>query len=201
MLRLAFRSIARGRWATVIQLATIAVGVGGLSAVVAVVGAVILRPLPFNSPGELITIDVTSARGFSISTSIPNFRDWRDRNRTLAAYGGIAGWNFRLTRSGETQILDGAAVYGDLSGVLRLRPELGRVIEEKETEPGSPALAMLGHSTWQAHFAGDTAIVGSTVTLDGVPHRRRGAYAGLCVPEDGTCRDRQHGCHRGAAVA
>src|SRR5687768_18163798 len=93
--RRAIRALVRARWSTLLQLATIAIGVGGLSAVFAVVGAVVLRPLPFEDPQELVTIDVASSRGFSISTSIPNYRDWRDRNRSLAAYGGISDWNFR----------------------------------------------------------------------------------------------------------
>jgi len=170
MLRQAVRSLIRARWATVLQLATIAIGVGGLSAVFAVVGAVVLRPLPFDKPEELVTIDVTSSRGFSISTSIPNYRDWRDRSRTLAEYGGIAGWTFRLTQSSETRILDGGAVFGDLSGVLRLRPALGRAFQSRETEPGSPPLVMLGHSTWQTAFGGDSSIVGRSISLDGTPH-------------------------------
>lgn len=170
MLRHAARSLLRARWATILQVTTIAIGVGGLSAVFAVLGAVVLRPLPFDTPEELVTIDVTSSRGFSVSTSIPNYRDWRDRNRTLASYGGMAGWTFRLARSGQTKILDGAAVYGDLFGVLRLRPALGRVIEPRETEPGAPPLAMLSHSTWQTDFAGDSSIIGRTITIDDAPH-------------------------------
>ena len=84
-LRTSIRSLLRARWSTTLQLATIAFGVGGLSAVFAVVGAVVLRPLPFDDPAELVTIDVTSSRGFGISTSIPNLRDWRDRTSAFAA--------------------------------------------------------------------------------------------------------------------
>ena len=102
-LRVATRALIRARWSTILQLVTIAIGVGGLSAVFAVVGAVVLRPLPFDAPQELITIDVTSSRGFRISTSIPNYRDWRDRNRTIATYGGVASWSFRLMTGGETR--------------------------------------------------------------------------------------------------
>ena len=169
-LRLAIRALVRARWATMLQLSTIAIGVGGLSAVFAVVGAVMLRPLPFEKPGELITIDVTSARGFRISTSMPNYRDWRDRNKTLAVYGGYTGWTFRFTRSGETKIMEGAAAYGDLFGVLRIRPALGRVFQPGETEPGSPPLVMLSHSTWVTQFGADSAIVGTVINLDGMPY-------------------------------
>lgn len=169
-LRHAARTLVRARGVTLLQLVTIAIGVGGLSAVLAVVGAIVLRPLPYERPGELVTVEVTSSRGFSISTSIPNYRDWRDRNRTIDAWGGIAGWNFRVNRGGETRMLDGGAVYGDLFGVLRLRPALGRTFDASETEPGSPPVAMLGHSTWQSDFGGDSSIVGSTITIGTTPH-------------------------------
>jgi hypothetical protein len=186
MIRHAVRSLIRARWSTVLQLATIAIGVGGLSAVFAVVGAVVLRPLPYEKPEELVTIDVTSARGFSISTSIPNFRDWRDRSRTLADYGGISGWNFRLSGGATTRILEGGAVYGDLFGVLRLRPALGRAFQPGESEPGSPPLVMLGHSTWITEFAGDSSVIGRSVNIDGKPHTVTGVLERLCVSANRT---------------
>lgn len=170
MLPHAVRVLARARWATVLQLATIAIGVGGLSAVIAVVGAVILRPIPFDRPNELVTLEVTSARGFSVSTSIPNYRDWRDRNNTLGAYGGLAGWSFRVRRGEETRMLDGGAVIGDLFTVLGTRPALGRTFTAAETEPGAAPLAMIGYSTWQSDFAGDSSIVGASVSISGTPH-------------------------------
>lgn len=168
--RLALRALARARWSTLLQVSTIAMGVGGVAAVFAVVGAVVLRPLPYDAAHELVTIDVTSARGFSISTSMPSYRDWRDRNTTLAEYAGRSGWTFTLSRAGESRVLDGAAVYGDLLGVLRVQPQLGRTFLPAETEPGSAPLALLGHSTWHTLFGGDSAIVGTSITLDGVPH-------------------------------
>ena len=185
MLRHAIRSLIRARWSTVLQLATIAIGVGGLSAVFAVVGAVVLRPLPYDRPEELVTINVTSARGFMVSTSIPNYRDWRDRNRTLATYGGISSWAFRLTTGGETRVLNGGAIFGDLFGVLRLQPALGRAFDARETEPGTPPVVMLGHSTWQTMFGGDSTIVGRTVNLDGMPHTVTGVLpANFAFPRE-----------------
>jgi putative ABC transport system permease protein len=109
--RRAIRTLVRARWATALQVATIAIGVGGLSAVFAVVGAVVLRPLPFDKPEELVTIDVTSSRGFRISTSIPNFRDWRDRTRTISTYGGISSWTFRLMTGAQAKVLEGGADF------------------------------------------------------------------------------------------
>ena len=120
-LRTTVRGLVRARWSTALQLTTIAFGVGGLSAVLAVVGGVVLRPLPFKDASKLVTIDVTSSRGFSISTSIPNVRDWRDRTTSFAAYGGIAGWNWHLTNSGSTSVVAGLAAFGDFFDVLQVR--------------------------------------------------------------------------------
>ena len=170
MLRQAVRSLVRARWSTLLQLATIAIGIGGVSAVFAVVGAVVLRPLPYDRPEELLTIDVTSSRGFSISTSMPSYRDWRDRNSTLAAYGGYTGWTFNLTGAGDTRVLNAGLVYGDLFEVLRLRPAIGRTFEPAENEAGAAPLAMLGYSTWLTQFAADSSIIGRTISLDGIPH-------------------------------
>lgn len=169
-LRSSVRALGRARWSTALQLATIAFGVGGLSAVFAVVGAVVLRPLPFDDASEMVTIDVTSSRGFSISTSIPNLRDWRDRTTSFSAYGGLTGWSFHLRHGGDTKVINGGAVYGELFDVLRLRPHLGRTFLPNETEPGSPPMAMVSYSTWVTDFGADSTIVGRAISLDGVPH-------------------------------
>ena len=168
-LRIAARALIRARWSTALQLATIAIGVGGVSAVLGVVSAVVLQPLPFDHPEQLVTLDVTSSKGFGISTSIPNLRDWRDRSRVFESYGGVAGWGFRLVRNGETDLLDGGAVYGDFFRVLRVKPALGRFFTAAETEPGSAPLAILGYTTWRNRFGGDSSVVGSAINISGEP--------------------------------
>jgi putative ABC transport system permease protein len=169
-LRFAARSLALAKSSTALILATIAIGVGGVSAVFSVVSALVLRPLPFDKPQELVTFEVTSAQGHGISTSIPNYRDWRDRARVFSSFGALAGWNFRLTGRGEPEVLSGVLALGDIFRVLAVTPMLGRVFMAQETEPGSPALVVLGHSIWQTKFGSDRSIIGTTITLDGAPH-------------------------------
>ncbi|MEP7344451.1 MAG: ADOP family duplicated permease [Gemmatimonadaceae bacterium] len=168
--RLAARSLARAKSSTALVLATIAIGVGGVSAVFSVVSALVLRPLPFDNPQQLVTFDVTSAEGHRISTSILNYRDWRDRARVFSSYGALAGWNFRLTGKGEAEVLSGEAALGDIFRVLAVTPMLGRVFTAAETEPGSPPLVVLGANIWQTKFGSDPLIIGTTITLDGAPH-------------------------------
>jgi putative ABC transport system permease protein len=168
--RLAARALLRAKASTALVLATIAVGVGGVSAVFSVVSAVVLRPLPYEKPKQLVTLDVTSAKGFGISTSIPNYRDWRDGSRVFSAFSGLAGWNFRLTGKGEPEILNGEAVIGDFFKVFGVTPAMGRVFTAAETEPGSPPLVVLSHAVWQTKFGSNPSLVGEPITLGGNPH-------------------------------
>ena len=156
----------------VLQLATIAIGVGGLSAVFAVVGAVVLRPLPFDEPEELVTIDVTSSRGFSISTSIPNYRDWSDRNRTLAAYGG----SLRLELPADERHRDAASStavpsIGDLFGVLRVKSGAWSRVPVERNGAGFTTARDAGPlDVADRNSPADSSIVGRSITLDGTPH-------------------------------
>jgi predicted permease len=164
--RVAARALRRAMGSTSLVLATIAVGVGGVAAVFSVVSALILRPLPFERAAEIVTVDATSSKGYRISTSIPNYRDWRDAARVFSAWGGAAGWSFRLTGSGDSEVLTGVAVLGDLFRVLEVRPHLGRLFEGAETEPGAAPVVVLGHGLWQRRFGADPSLVGRTITLD-----------------------------------
>lgn len=169
-LRLAARSLARAKSSTALIVATIAIGAGGVSAVFSVVSALVIRPLPFDRPHELVTVDVTSSRGNGISTSIPNYRDWQARARVFSAYGALAGWNFRLTGRGEPEILRGEAALGDIFQVMGVTPIAGRLFTATETDPGSAPLVVLGHAAWKTRFGGDLAAIGTAITLNDAPH-------------------------------
>src|SRR5262245_51895839 len=82
-----FRLVARGLFRrpgfAAVSIATIALAIAANTAIFSIVHGTLLRPLPFRDPGQLVSFDVRSPSGFSVSLSIPNYRDWRDRNRTF----------------------------------------------------------------------------------------------------------------------
>lgn len=180
-LTFALRGLRRRPGYASVAVLTIAIAVAGNTAIFSVVNGVLLEPLPFHEPDELVTLDVRSTQGFSISTSIPNYRDWGERSRVFTSYGAAAGWGFTLTGAGEAEVLGARAVLGDFFGTLGLTPFLGRVLSPPETEPGNAPLVVLGYGIWQSKFGADPDVVGRAITLDERPH----TIVGVLSPEIG----------------
>jgi len=168
-LRQAFRRLVKKPGFATTAIITIALGIGGGTAIYSVVRGVLLKPLPFEDPDRLVTLDVMGTRGFHISLSIPNYIDWRDRNRSFSSFGASTGWDLTLSGEGPAQIIRGRAVLGDFFAVLGIDAALGRVIPAPETEPGAENIVVLSHGFWQQTFGGDPAIVGRTITLQDAP--------------------------------
>jgi predicted permease len=149
---------------------TIALGVGATAAIYSFVDAFVLRPLPFDRSDELVTLDVRGVEGNLISLSIPNYRDWREKNRSFSSFAASAGWNVIETGRAPAEALDAQAIIGPLFETLGIMPALGRVFSAAETEPGSVGLVVLGHGYWQRRFGGDRSVIGTAITLDGRPY-------------------------------
>ncbi|MGQ0650119.1 MAG: ABC transporter permease, partial [Gemmatimonadaceae bacterium] len=156
---------------------TIALGVGATAAIYSFVDAFALQPLPLDRSEELVTIDVRGVEGNLISLSIPNYRDWRDKNRSFASFAAAAGWTLVETDRAPAEALDARAVIGPLFETLRLDMFLGRAFSGAETEPGSEGLVVLGHGYWRRRFASDPSVIGKAITLDGRPYTVTGVLA------------------------
>ena len=165
----ALRSLARHPGFTTVGALTIALAVAGNTAIFAVLKALVLDPLPYRHPGELVTLDVRSVRGFLISNSIPNYRDWT-RSRAFQAVGASSGWGMILTGRDQAQALNLRAVLGDFFGTLAIAPYQGRLLSASENEPGAEPAIVLGYQFWQTRLGGDPAVVGQTLVLDQKPH-------------------------------
>jgi putative ABC transport system permease protein len=163
------RSLLRRPAYSILAIITIAIGVGGVGAVASVVNGVLLRPLPFPDSHELVTVDVMSFQDFYISTSIPNYNDWRDRARVFQSYGGQSSWGFKTTDTDVPELIPAEAIIGDFFRVLEVEPQLGRFFGASETTPGTPPVAVLAYGYWQRRYAGDPGVVGRSLGLDGRP--------------------------------
>ncbi len=161
----ALRGLARRPGFTVVAVLTLALGIGANTAIFSVVNGTLLRSLPFLSPAELVTMEVTGPQGYGISVSVPNHRDWQARNRTLASVGMAAGWRMTYTAADGAEVLQGRIVFGDFFETLGVAPLRGRWITADETDRGAQPVAVLGHGFWQRAFAGDPAAVGRTMRL------------------------------------
>lgn len=155
---------------SVLVVATLALGIGGATAIFSLVHGILLRPLPYAEPSRIVTPDARSPQGYLISLSMPNYRDWRDQSRSFTTFGAYDGQSFvRETRDGA-ETVEGRLVLGDFFETLGLEAEVGRLIPGDDTGPGAEAVAVLGHAFWQRVFGGDPEVLGRTLVLDQRPY-------------------------------
>jgi putative ABC transport system permease protein len=168
-IRYAIRRLIKSPAFTAVALVTLALGIGANTAIFSVVNGVLLKPLPYQHPDELVGI-YHFAEGRRSTMSGPNFTDVKKLSTTLADAAAYTRTRTILTGQGEPVRLDGAAISASMFDLLGVAPLMGRTFRAEENTPGRTSVAILGYDLWQQRFGGDRAIVGKRMTLDGVPH-------------------------------
>ena len=174
-IRYALRTLAKNPAFTVVAILTLALGIGANAAIFSVVNGVLLKPLPFPHPEELIRVwqgETSDGKVNPGSVSPVNLDDWRARRRVLA---DIAGYFYNegqsgtdLTSIGEPQRLDATFVTPGFWSTLGVKPQIGRVPRDDEMVRGSnDRLVVLSYAFWQRQFGGATSVIGKRLTLGG----------------------------------
>jgi predicted permease len=165
--RCAIRQLRRSPGYSIVVIITLALGVGANTTVFSVVDAVMLQPLPYARPQQLV--EVASADASSPVTrnvSYPDFFDWREQNHSFEHLVSYDDATYTLTGTERSVHLDGEAVSWDLLPMLGVQPELGRGFVVSEEKAGSRVI-LISHSLWLTQFGGDRAIVGRAIHLSG----------------------------------
>jgi putative ABC transport system permease protein len=170
-LRHALRRLARRPLATAVAVLTLAIGIGGATALFSVAHAVVLRPLPYVQPDRLVLLwqnDLERGQPF-VEMSYPMFRDWSADRSVFEALAASPSTNqsWVLTGPGEPAHVTGRLVSWNFFDVLGVAPELGRTLRPEDDVRGAARVLVLGHALWQSRFAGDRGVVGRSVVLDG----------------------------------
>ena len=170
--RFALRVLAKQPLFTAIVILTFALGIGANTAVFSVLNAVVLRPLPFREPQNLVAIGEYDSRenadpGTQIySISYPDYVDWRDQNTVFDRVAVYTNQSVStLTDGNEATHVQGESVSADLFSLLGIQPVLGRMFLPNEDQPGNHVV-ILSHDLWQRRFGGDRGVIGKSVTLD-----------------------------------
>ena len=157
---------------TVIALITLALGIGANTAIFSVVNAVLLRPLPFQNPEQLVIVweDATFA-GFPRNTPAPaNYIDWKNQNQSFADMAASAETSFNLTGDGEPERVQAYSVTANFFPLFGMQPLLGRSFLTEEDRPGANKVAVLSYSLWQSRYGGDPRTIGRDIQLNGEKH-------------------------------
>ena len=171
-LKYALRMLVKTPAFTVIAALTLALGIGANSAIFSVVDTVLLRPLPFQNPEQLVMVYGTSEREPESrqTSSFPNFYDLRDQSQSFTGMAAYTGAAAVLSSGGAAEEIQGVAVAGDIFSVLGVAPLLGRGFTPEETKIGAPLVTVLSHGLWQRAFASDKGIIGREITMSGRKH-------------------------------
>ncbi|MFZ0969554.1 MAG: ABC transporter permease [Candidatus Acidiferrales bacterium] len=161
------RMLLKNRWFTLIAVATLALGIGVNTAVFSVVNGVLLNPLPFPEPKQLVTLYENSHDFKQSSISYPNFSDWQRMNSVFSSVAAFRPDSFNLTGSGEAQQVKVEMVSADFFPILGVRPILGRTFTADEDRRGAAPVALISEGLWKGKFGGSAQICGTTVTMSG----------------------------------
>jgi putative ABC transport system permease protein len=186
--RQTLRRLSKNRGFSSSVVLTLGLGIGATVSVFSIIYAVMIRPLPYTDPRQLISVfqskvanDEADLDGFSPA----NFLDFRAQNHVFTDLAAYCGFHYNLTGHGEPKHLDGAAVSSSLFAILGAQPMLGRTFLPDEDSYSSPHVALLSHSLWSGEFRSDPQIVGNSISLNGDPYYVVGVMpVGFHSPDD-----------------
>ena len=171
--RYALRTLVKSPAFTLVALAALALGIGANTAIFSMVYTVMLRPLPYPEPQQMVMVweDWQRKGGPQREWTNPtNFADWRAQNTVFSEMFFINGWNPTLTGDGEPELLNGSAASHGMFATLGVQPALGRGLSEAEDKPNGPRVIVLSDALWRRRFGADRNVLGRTVQLSGNPY-------------------------------
>jgi putative ABC transport system permease protein len=165
-LRFGIRLLRKNPGFTTIAVLTLALGIGANTLIFSLINGVVLRPLPFDSPGQLYDLWTNLSRFGREVASLPDFKDWRDQGTVFDQVAAYMQGSANLIGGPEPERVRYMRTTANLFSVLKLQPELGRNLVQDDDRPGAPKVAVLSHAFWKRKFGGEPNVLGQTVTLN-----------------------------------
>ena len=164
--RYGLRMLAKYPGFTCVVVLTLALGIGANAALFSVVNGVLLNPLPYPQPEQLVTLHQSKPNFETGAIPYPNFLDWQKENRTFSAMAVSRPFGANLLGAGEAEQVNGRRVSANIFSVLGVDPELGRNFMPGEDERGAAPVALISAGLWQRKFGGAPDVLGRSLTLD-----------------------------------
>ena len=148
---------------------TLALGIGGNTAIFTITSSVLLKALPYQAPQQLISLDAQSKDGQSHCCTLNRFDLVRDRSQSFSGVVAAASDNFNLTGRGEPLQVSSARVSANFFDLLGVKPQLGRFFVPNEGQPAGKPVIVISDGLWHSRFGGDPGVISQTIALDGTP--------------------------------
>ena len=166
-LRYAFRNLANARGFALVAALTLAIGIGANTAIFSIIDTILLRPLPYRNPGELVRLNETESAPGKYSFAEPDFVDWKTQDSTFQDMTLFA-WpsDMNLAAGGRPEHVQALPTEANFFSLLGVTPLLGRAWAAGEDQKGKDDVVILSYGLWQSRFAGDPHAVGQSIELN-----------------------------------
>ncbi|HET6852960.1 MAG TPA: ABC transporter permease [Pyrinomonadaceae bacterium] len=167
-LKYALRMLKKNPAFTAVAILTLAVGIGANSAIFSVLNSVLLRPLPYRQPGQLVRVysEFPTMKLQKFWLSAPELLDIQREAKSWEAIGAWAPGGRNVGTESEPLRVTSAAITRSLIDVLGVQPERGRNFTEEEDRNGGPSVAIISHGLWQKGFGGASDIIGKQIQVN-----------------------------------
>jgi len=167
-MRYALRMLHKSPGFTAVAVLTLALGIGANTAIFSVIETILLRPLPYRNPDQLVRLYETQAAPGHYPLAGPDFLDWKAQNKTFTDIALFVGWghDMNLSGAGRPEHVVGTPTEANFFSVLGANPLLGRTWAAGEDQPGQDQKVILSYGLWRRLFPGNPAVIGQTVELD-----------------------------------
>ncbi|MEO5800754.1 MAG: ABC transporter permease [Gemmatimonadales bacterium] len=168
-IRYAVRTLRRSPGYALVATLTLGLGIGANTAIFSVINAVVLRPLPFERPEQLVVLNhhYPSLKNLKASVSVPGFKEYQQQTKVFSKVSVSSGWGPTLTGHGDASRLQAQRVAGDYFGTYGVQPAMGRALRADESTLGSEHVVVLSDAYWRRGYGADKSIVGQQMLLNG----------------------------------
>ena len=181
-LRFAFRALCKTPGFTAAAVLILAIGIGANTSVFSVVEAVLLRPLPYAQPQQLVSLQ--SAVGNQVGLfAVQEFCAYRDQTRTFQGLSAVASFNTTWVDHGDAQLVQGLRVSSNLFEMLGVRPLVGRLLSPADDRADAAKVVVMSEALWRRSYGGRADVIGRSILVDGEPRTIVGVIpAGFLLP-------------------
>jgi predicted permease len=165
--RYGLRVLAKNPGFTAIAILTLALGIGANTALFSVVNGVLLNPLPFPNPDELVAVYAKSPTFAESSIAYPNFLDWQKQNHSFASLGAFRSDDYNMIGAGEPERVHIHMISAEFMPALGMQPLLGRAFRPEEDKPGAGPVTVLSSGLWKRKFGLSPDVLGKSIILNG----------------------------------
>ena len=166
-IRFGLRMLRKSPAFTAIAVMTLALGIGANTAIFSIVNGVLLNPLPFPHPEQLVVLHESKPNFEFGAISYPNFQDWQKNNHTFSSMAISDGYYFSLTGTGVAEQLDGQFMTSDFFETLGVKPMLGRTFTQAEEQPGAEPVVLISEGLWKRKFETSPDVLHRRISLEG----------------------------------